>query len=68
MEVWSIERVRETLRNGSHRPWHPFHRLTETAPNPGIAGGFYHQTRRPAAPGVAGSEVFLAPHDTEFDP
>ena len=68
MEVWSIERVRETLRNGSHRPWHPFYRLTETAPNPGIAGGFYHQTRRPAAPGVAGSEVFLAPHDTEFDP
>ncbi|MEJ0018314.1 MAG: type VI secretion system baseplate subunit TssF [Acetobacteraceae bacterium] len=67
-EVWSVERVRETLADGSFRPWRPFHRLTESDPMPGVPGGFYHVARRAAAPGVPGTEVFLAPHDPDFDP
>ena len=31
-EIWSVERVRETLPDGSFRPWRPFHRLTEGDP------------------------------------
>ena len=39
-EVWSIERVRETLQDGSSRPWRPFHRLTEADPDPAVPGRF----------------------------
>ena len=60
--------MRETLPDGSFRPWRPFHRLTEGDPEQGIPGGFYHLARRAAAPGVPGTEVFIAPHDPEFDP
>jgi type VI secretion system protein ImpG len=67
-EVWSVERVRETLPDGSFRPWRPFHRLTEGDPEHAISGGFYHLARRAAEPGVPGTEVFIAPHDPEFDP
>jgi type VI secretion system protein ImpG len=67
-EIWSVTRVRETLPDGSFRPWRPFHRLTEGDPEPGVPGGFYHVARRPGAPGVPGTEVFLAPHDPDFDP
>ena len=67
-EIWGIERVRETLPDGTSRPWRPLHRLTEGDPDPGVPGGFYHLARRPAAPGVSGTEVFLAPHDPDFDP
>jgi type VI secretion system protein ImpG len=67
-EIWSIERVRETLPDGSFRPWRPFHRLSEGDPEAGIPGGFYHLARRAAAPGVPGTEVFVAPHDPDFDP
>ena len=67
-EIWSVARVRETLPDGSFRPWRPFHRLTEGDPDAGVPGGFYHITRRAAAPGVPGTEVFIAPHDPDFDP
>ncbi len=67
-EVWRIDRVRETRPDGSTRPWRPFHRLTESDPDPDAPGGFYHPTRRTAAPGVAGTEVYLTPHDPGFDP
>jgi type VI secretion system protein ImpG len=67
-EIWSVERVRETLPDGSFRPWRPFHRLTDGDPEHGIPGGFYHLPRRAAAPGMPGTEVFIAPHDPEFDP
>jgi type VI secretion system protein ImpG len=67
-EIWSVERVRETLPNGSFRPWRPFYRLTESDTDPGVAGSFYNVNRRAAAPGVPGTEVFLAPHDPDFDP
>ncbi|HEX4173680.1 MAG TPA: type VI secretion system baseplate subunit TssF [Acetobacteraceae bacterium] len=67
-EVWSVERVRETQPDGSFRPWRPFHRLVEGDPEAGRAGGFYHVARRPATPGVPGTEVFVAPHDPAFDP
>ena len=29
-EVWSVDRVRETLPDGSFRPWRPFYRLSES--------------------------------------
>jgi type VI secretion system protein ImpG len=67
-EVWGVQSVRETLPDGTQRPWYPFHRLTESAIDTGAAGGFYHLARRDAASGVAGSEVFLAPHDPGFNP
>jgi type VI secretion system protein ImpG len=80
-EVWSVDRVRETLPDGSFRPWRPFYRLSETtgagasaaqARGPagpgGDTGGYYHVARRSAAPGVPGTEVFIAPNDPAFDP
>jgi type VI secretion system protein ImpG len=67
-EVWSIERVRESDIDGSSRPWRPFHRLAESELEPAQPGGFYHVARRPSAPGVPGTEVFLAPHDPDLDP
>jgi type VI secretion system protein ImpG len=67
-EIWSVERVRETQPDGSFRPWRPFYRLTDSDPDPGVPGGFFHVARRAAAPGVPGTEVFLAPHDPDFDP
>ncbi|MGD0106751.1 MAG: type VI secretion system baseplate subunit TssF [Rhodopila sp.] len=67
-EVWGVQRVRETLPDGTQRPWYPFHRLTDSASDTNAAGGFYHIARRDAASGVPGTEVFLAPHDPDFDP
>ena len=67
-EVWSVEKVRETLADGSQRPWFPFHRLAGAAPETVTPGGFYHVARRNAVPGVPGTEVFLAPHEPDFDP
>ena len=67
-EVWSVERVRETRRDGSSRPWRPFHRLSDKDAEPGVRGGFYQVARREAAHGVSGTEVFLAPYDPDFDP
>ncbi len=68
MEVWQIERVRETHSDGSTRPWRPFYRLTDADPDGQTPGGFYHLARRPTAEPLTGSEVYLAPHDPEFDP
>jgi type VI secretion system protein ImpG len=67
-EIWGVERVRETQPDGSFRPWRPFYRLSDSDPDPGVSGGFYHVSRRAAASGVPGTEVFLAPHDPDFDP
>ncbi len=67
-EVWGVTRVRETRPDGSFRPWRPFHRLAESDAQPGASGGFFQVTRRGAAPGLPGTEVFLAPHDPDFDP
>jgi len=67
MEVWSIERVRETLPDGTARPWRPFYRLTHGDEPTGEAGGFYHSVRRDTAAPLTGSEIYLAPHDPGFD-
>jgi type VI secretion system protein ImpG len=68
MEVWQIERVRETRPDGSARPWRPFYRLTAADPDGQMPGGFYHVARRLTAEPLSGSEVYLAPHDPEFEP
>ncbi|MBV9583292.1 MAG: type VI secretion system baseplate subunit TssF [Alphaproteobacteria bacterium] len=68
MEVWQVERVRESRSDGSTRPWRPFYRLTQADPDGQTPGGFYHLARRPTAEALTGSEVYLAPHDPEFEP
>ncbi|MBU6499031.1 MAG: type VI secretion system baseplate subunit TssF, partial [Rhodospirillales bacterium] len=67
LEVWSIERVSETQPDGSARPWRPFHRLTHGDPQAAVPGGFFHTVRRDTTAPLTGSEVYLAPHDPEFD-
>jgi type VI secretion system protein ImpG len=67
MEVWQVERVRETLPDGSARPWRPFYRLTHGDREDATAAGFYQLTRRPMPAPLTGTQVFIAPHDPEFD-
>src|SRR5579875_1617179 len=68
IEVWQIERVRESRHDGTSRPGRPFYRLTHGDPEREPPGGFSHVTRRAGPEGLGGSEVYLAPHDPEFDP
>jgi type VI secretion system protein ImpG len=68
MEVWQVERVRETRPDGTSRPWRSFYRLTHGDPDNGAPGGFYQLSRRPSGPPFGGSEVYVGPHDPEFDP
>ena len=71
VEVWSVERVRESLPNGEFRTWQPFHRLTrrhaDDAADSSI-GGFYGTARRDTTGDFRGTEVYLLPHDAGFDP
>jgi type VI secretion system protein ImpG len=67
LEVWSVEQVRETVSDGSTRPWRPFYRMTHGDPDGDAPGGFFHVTRRAASAPLTGSDVFLAPHDPAFD-
>ena len=69
-EIWAVDRVTETRPDGGVRPWQPFHRLTQGASSVEAEepAGFYGVTRRAAAKRGAGTEVFLAPHDPDFDP
>ena len=67
MEVWQVERVRETRADGKARPWRPFYRLARPEePATADPGGSYHTTRR--ASGVGGTETYLAAFDPDFDP
>jgi type VI secretion system protein ImpG len=68
LEVWQVERVRETLPDGAARPWRPFYRLTHADPDAGRPGGFYQAVRRDTTAPLSGSEVYLAPYDPGFDP
>ncbi|HKS88556.1 MAG TPA: type VI secretion system baseplate subunit TssF [Stellaceae bacterium] len=68
MEVWQVERVRETRPDGSSRPWRPFYRLTHGDPEAAVPGGFYQLARRPSPAPMTGSEVYIGPYDPEFDP
>jgi type VI secretion system protein ImpG len=68
MEVWQVERVRETRSDGSSRSWRPFYRLTSADADEHALHGFYHCVRRETAPSLTGSEVYIAPHDPAFDP
>lgn len=69
LEVWSVERVRESLPDGEFRRWEPFHRLTRRREeSSGEGGGFYGTARRDTTADYRGTEVFLLPHDADFDP
>ena len=73
VEVWSVERVREARPDGSFRPWRPFHRLThgdaaEDDEAGTLPGGYYGTVRRLGSSRGRGTEVYLAPHDPQFDP
>ncbi len=67
-EVWHVERVRETRSDGTSRPWRSFYRLTHGDPDGGAPGGFYQLSRRAGAAPIAGTEVYIGPHDPDFDP
>ena len=71
LEIWSIERVRESLPGGEFRTWQPFHRLTRSQAGSAVeepAAGFYGIARRETTGGIRGTDVFLLPHDAGFDP
>jgi type VI secretion system protein ImpG len=68
MEVWSVEKVREIRLDGTERPWRPFFRMVHGDADSGQAAGSYLAMRRPAPPGLTGSDVFLAVDDPSFDP
>jgi type VI secretion system protein ImpG len=68
MEVWQVERVRETRPDGTMRPWRPFYRLTHGDPDAAAPGGFFNIVRRDTPGPLTGSEVYLAPSDPEWDP
>ena len=67
MEVWSVERVRETRPDGSQRPWRPFFRMVHGDADAGQGGGSYLPIRRPSAGSLTGSDVYLKVDDPEFD-
>lgn len=66
MEVWQIERVRETQADGTTHAWQPFYRLAGMSSD-GTAkvGGSYVPIRR--APAAGGAEIYLGVCDTAFD-
>ncbi|MGH7120920.1 MAG: type VI secretion system baseplate subunit TssF, partial [Acetobacteraceae bacterium] len=64
LEIYAVERVRETRADGSSRPWHPFYRLSPTGTEDEEPAGFYHPVRRAGAPATGGSEVFIEPFET----
>ena len=66
MEVWQVERVRESGPDGVSRPWRPFYRLTAGDDAASDAMGTYLTARKPSP--LGGTEVFLAPADPGFDP
>jgi type VI secretion system protein ImpG len=66
LEVWGLDRVRESRSDGTFRPWRPFYRMTHGDPDGAEPGGFYHLMRRDSPAPLRGSEVYLAPDDPEF--
>src|SRR5260370_28164701 len=68
MEVWQVERVRETRSDSTSRPWRPFYRLTPGDPEGGVPGGVSQLSRRARAAPPARRGVHIGPHDPELDP
>lgn len=68
MEVWQIERVRETKADGSSDNWQPFYRLSNAVTGQDEPAGFYHTVRRDITAPDAGTEVYIAADEPGFDP
>jgi type VI secretion system protein ImpG len=66
MEVWQVERVRESSSNGVSRPWRPFYRLSAGDSAASETTGTYLTARKPSP--IGGTEMFLALADPGFDP
>jgi type VI secretion system protein ImpG len=66
LEIWSVERVRETTGDGTFRAWAPFYRMSGGAGAAERPAGFFQVLRRASAT-LPGTDVFLAPFDPEFD-
>jgi type VI secretion system protein ImpG len=66
LEVWSIERVRETTGDGTFRAWAPFYRMSHGAAADEAPAGFFNLVRRASAT-LPGTDAFLAPFDPDFD-
>ncbi len=61
LEVWSVERVRESLPDGEFRSWEPFHRLTRRREEQADeSGGFYGTARRDTTAGLSRHRSFPA--------
>ena len=66
LEVWAIDRVRETRSDGTQRPWAPFYRLAASSMQESPAG--FYTVRRRASATLPGSDVLLGPYEPGFDP
>jgi type VI secretion system protein ImpG len=67
VEVYAVERVRETRADGSSRSWHPFYRLSPAGGGADEPAGFYHAVRRASPAAQNGTEVYLEPYEPAFD-
>ena len=67
MEVWSVESVRELQPDGSMRLWQPFYRRPAAAGSNEQPSAFYNTIRRDSPGPLSGTDVFLAPFDTQLD-
>jgi type VI secretion system protein ImpG len=68
MEVWNVTGVREVKPDTTSTPWQPFYRLSQADNTAAGGSGFFNEVRRPAAPAVGGSDMFIAPFNPAFDP
>lgn len=66
LEVWQVERVRESRPDGTSRAWQPFYRLADAAADGEWAASSFHAVRRPSP--LGGTETWLAAFDPDFDP
>ncbi len=66
-EVWSVERVRELMNDGSWRSWRPFYRHPSIEEDERVPAGFYNVIRRPSPAPSSGTETLIAPFDPDLD-
>jgi type VI secretion system protein ImpG len=68
LEVYSVERVRESRPDGARREVLPFHRLGRDTGQDAAAAINFLALRRPALAPLTGTQTLLALRDLAFDP